>query len=211
MSEETTSTDTTPSPTPKKYYDFISIANRTKQDAYFVQQHDKNRMIQELLVNAQQTLIVVKNKRSGDTLKEFLNELSIDSLCIHGNHRISQIEEGQNAFNTKECSILITTDRTLEKIGLLHVEKVISYDLPREHDDYFTRLRLVDETGEAVSLIDPDDEKTLLSLELFMRCVMNEQEIEGFEHSDYVAPLVRPKKKKPRHKKTQKLAKKEGK
>ena len=42
MSEE----KTTPT---KKYYDYISVGNRTKQEAFFVQQHDKNRMLEELL------------------------------------------------------------------------------------------------------------------------------------------------------------------
>ena len=84
MSEENTKVT-------KKYYDYISVGNRTKQVAYFVQQHDKNRMFQELhkTLADKQILVLVKSKRSADDLAQHLKEKDIKSLSVHGNHRAS--------------------------------------------------------------------------------------------------------------------------
>ncbi|MEA1956083.1 MAG: DEAD/DEAH box helicase [Campylobacterota bacterium] len=193
----------------KKYYDHISVGKRTKQLSYFVQQHDKNRMFTEIVktINEKQTIVLVKNKTSADKLMTYLNEKDIKSLAIHGNHRASQIEDAQTAFNSKEIKILITTDRILEKLSLTDIEILVNYDLPFDSSDYFKRLRLVDETGESIALIDPEDEKSLETIEFMMRCEMTESEIENFEHTNRLTTSKKDKTKKPRHKKVQQQAK----
>jgi len=205
MSEEKT-------PPTKKYYDYISVGNRTKQVAYFVQQHDKNRMLEELLkpFNEKQILVMVKSKKSADKLYEYLKTKEINSLAIHGNHRASQIEDAQVAFNAKEITILITTDRIFENMHLENVELLLNYDLPFESTDYFKRLRLVDEIAEAISLVDPEDEGMLEKIELMMKCDMDEVELEGFEHTNRTLKSPKDKTKKPRHKKVAQRAKRKA-
>lgn len=194
---------------PKKYYDHISIANRTKQLAYFVQQHDKNSMLLELLKSSvsKQVLVVVKSKKNADSLMNYLQERSINSLSVHGNHRVSKIEEAVVLFNTKELNILITTDRIFETMSLSDVELLVNYDLPLEASDYFKRLRVVDEVGESISLVDPEDERVLGTIELMMKCEMDEVELEGFEHTNSMKISKKDKSKKPRHKKVAQRAK----
>ena len=205
MSEENTTA-------PKKYYDYISVGNRTKQESYFVQQHDKVRMLLELLkpLDQKQILLIVKSKKSADTLNTLLKENNIKALGIHGNHRLSQIEDAQAAFNAKELQILITTDRIFETMELEGIEALVNYDLPFEAPDYFKRLRTVDETGEAISLIDPEDEGQLATIELMMKCEMTEKELEGFEHTNRAQSAPKDKTKKPRHKKVAQRAKKKA-
>ena len=205
MSEETTQA-------PKKYYDYISVGNRTKQIAYFVQQHDKNKMFVALgeILNNKQIVVLVKSKRSADVLMQYLKENEIDSLSIHGNHRASQIEEAQTVFNAKEISLFITTNRILETLSLTDVQLLINYDLPFESPDYFKALRLVDEVGEAISFIDPEDEKMLATIELMMKCEMQEEEIKDFEHTPRLQTSVKDKTKKPRHKKVEQRAKRKA-
>lgn len=211
MSEENTISDENTKAT-KKYYDYVSVGNRTKQTAYFVQQHDKNRMFLELLktLENKQILVLVKSKRSADGLMEFLNEKGVKSLAIHGNHRASQIQDAQTTFNSKETTILITTDRILDTLELTDVNVLVNYDLPLEEADYFKRLRLVDEIGESISLIDPEDERTLTSIEMMMKCEMTEVEIENFEHTNRSQTTTKDKTKKPRHKKVEQRAKRKA-
>ena len=205
MSEE----NTTPS---KKYYDYISVGNRTKQVAYFVQQHDKNKMFAELLntLDNKQIIVLVKSKKSADKLMKDLKENDIKSLAIHGNHRVSQIEDAETSFNKKETNILITTDRILDLLTLSDIQTVINYDLPLDATDYFNRLRLVDEIGESISLIDPEDEKTLATIEIMMKCEILEVEIENFEYTNRSTIAKKDKTKKPRHKKVQLQAKRKA-
>ncbi|MDQ7067944.1 MAG: DEAD/DEAH box helicase [Sulfurimonas sp.] len=205
MSEEKTTT-------PKKYYDYISVGNRTQQIAYFVQQHDKTKMLVELLkpLMQKQILLIVKSKKSADMLQATLKEKEFNTLSIHGNHRTTQIEDAQNIFNTKGLQILITTDKIYETMELKDVEVLINYDLPFEAPDYFNRLRSVDEVGESISLIDPEDESQLATIELMMKCEVKEQELEGFKHTNRTQTNIKDKTKKPRHKKVAQRAKRKA-
>jgi len=90
---------------------------------------------------------------------------------------------------------------------LTGVETLINYDLPFEAPEYFTCLRTVDEIGNSISLIDPQDEGQLATIELMMKCEMKEEELEGFEHTNRTQTQVKDKSKKPRHKKVAMRAK----
>ena len=212
MSEENTTLNEENTTAPKKYYDYISVGNRTSQTAYFVQQHDKSRMLLDLLapLKAKQILLIVKSKKSADALNTILKEKEFNSLSVHGNHRASQIEDARTAFNAKELQILITTDRIFETMKLENVDTLINYDLPFEAPDYFKGLRTVDETGNAISLIDPQDEGQLTNIEMMMKCEMKEEELEGFEHTNRAQTQAKDKTKKPRHKKVAMKAKRKA-
>ncbi|MDF1883673.1 ATP-dependent helicase [Sulfurimonas sp. SAG-AH-194-C21] len=212
MSEENTTLNEEKPTTPKKYYDYISVGNRTPQTAYFVQQHDKTRMLLELItpLKDKQVLLIVKSKKSAEKLQTLLKEKEFNVLNVNGNHRASQIEDAQTAFNAKDLKILITTDRIFETMELKNVETLINYDLPFEAPDYFKGLRTVDETGNAISLIDPQDEGQLETIELMMKCEMKEEELEGFEHTNRAQTQVKDKSKKPRHKKVAQRAKRKA-
>lgn len=196
----------------KKYYDYISVGNRTKQTAYFVQQHDKNRIFEELLKTLQnmQIIVLVKSKRNADEIMRHLNTKEIKSISVHGNHRVAQIEDAQKSFNSKETKILITTNRILETLKLESIHAVVNYDLPLDAPDYFKALLLVDEIGQSISLIDPEDEGMLATIELMMKCEMAEVEMEHFEHTARETTTPKERINKPRHKKVAQRAKKKA-
>lgn len=193
----------------KKYYDYVSVGNRTSQRAYFVQNHDKNRMFATLTksLSEKKTLLFLKSKRSADALVEYLASKEVSTLCAHGNHRESQIQETALAFNEQKSGIFITTDKTFEKLRLEGVALVVHYDLPLEASDYFKRLILVDEIGQSIAFIDPQDEVTLARIEMMMKCEMLEEELEDFVHEKAQAKEIKNKTKKPRHKKVEQQAK----
>lgn len=185
----------------KKYYDFISVAKRTPQAVYFIAQHDKNRALELLLQKAvtKQRVVVCKSKKSADALHEYLDSKAMKSLAIHGNHRTEQIDDARRSFIVGETQLLITTDMILKSLELKNIEQIISFDLSLDTQDYFYRLRQVDELGESIVFVSSDDEKIFETLEYTMRSEMQEKEIEGFTPS--TAPKKQKKKKKPRHSK----------
>lgn len=209
----------TDKPVSKKYYDHISVAKRTKQVAYFVEQHDKARMFEQLLNKSEkkQRVIVVRSKRNADELSKYLQTKEISVLAIHGNHRAEQIEEAAKAFNAAEINLIITTDMILKSLNLTNIEQIISYDLPSQADEYFVRLRYVDEVGESISFVKLDEEKTLQSIEFMMKQEMPQEELEGFTPTSApqgkrLGQHFKDQKKKPRHskKKVKKESKKEA-
>jgi len=186
-------------PAEKKYYDYISVAKRTIQNVYFVAQHDKNSMFELLVKNSdkKQTVVLTRSKKNADELADYLKLKEIKALSIHGNHRAEQINDARLSFNVGETTILITTDMILKSMELTGIERVISYDLPLVPQEYFARLILVDEIGESISFVSPDEEGTLETIEFLMKCEMKELELEEF--SPTPAPRKKKKKKKPRH------------
>ena len=197
MTEETTT------PKEKKYYDHISVAKRTSQSAYFVAQHDKTAMLDLLLKtkDMKQTIILTKSKKSADELYFHLKDIGFKVLAIHGNHKPEMVIESAKAFNESEINILITTDMILQSLELKNIQTILNYDLPLEPMDYFKRLRLVDEIGESFSLVSADEDRMLSTIELMMKMEMPEATLDGFEATPFVQ-TYKPKKKKPRHKKT---------
>ncbi|MCF6245478.1 MAG: hypothetical protein L3J43_10650, partial [Sulfurovum sp.] len=79
----------------KIYYDQRSVALRTTQSIYFVQEHDKMAMLALLLNDHKDTqvVIVVKSKKTADALNAFLISKKFNTLAVHGNHRQSQQQE----------------------------------------------------------------------------------------------------------------------
>ena len=196
----------------KKYYDHISVSLRTKQLSHFVLPHDKPSMLEQILKNRsdKNIVIITKNKRSADTLSEDLKTKDITALAIHGNHRLEQQLDAAKAFDAQEIKVLITTDKILKALELKSIEIIISYDLPVDSNEYYARVRYVDEKGESLALVSPEDEKHLLNIEFLMRDEMQEEEVPGFIPSTEEAPRQERKtRKKPRHSAKKKLLKKE--
>ncbi len=186
----------------KKYYDNISIAKRTKMGTFFVAQHDKQNMLELVLKNHlnKQIIILTKSKKSADELYFYLKDLGLNCFAIHGNHKKDVVEKTVKSFNDKELNILITTDMILQSVTVENIELIINYDLPIEADNYFKALKLVDEVGESILFVSPDDEKLLTNIEFLIKMEIEEMVMEGFTPTPFI-PKNKTKKKKPRHKK----------
>ncbi|PHQ65876.1 MAG: helicase [Sulfurimonas sp.] len=193
----------------KKYFDNVSVGKRTKQVVHFVEQHDKAAMFEQLIKNTpnKQTVVIAKSKRNADALSAYLKTKDIQALAIHGNHRAVQLEDAAKAFNASELNILITTDMILKSLELTNIQLIVNYDLPIEYPEYFVRLDYVDEVGESILLVNPDDESTLQIIEMRMKMEIPQEEVEGFVATEPDAKNTqtkKDKKKKPRHRKQKK-------
>jgi ATP-dependent RNA helicase RhlE len=193
--------------TPKKYYDPISMAKRTTQLVFSVDQHDKANLLTLLLKdNAKtQTVIITKSKKGADALSLLLEEQDINVRSVHGNHRKALQDEVAKAFNDKELDLLITTDAVLQQLALNNIERIINFDIPLQLENYIAGLKIVDEIGELLSLMSPDEVVALTNIEVLLKIEIAEGTLEGFESTPAPRPTladIKDKKKKPRHKKS---------
>jgi len=193
--------------TPKEtlYYDQRSVALRTAQSVYFVEEHDKISMIDVLLneYKSTQTIIVVKSKKTADILSEFLISQNLNATAIHGNHREVQQKEVATKFNLGTLNILITTDMILKTLELENIKLILSHDLPNNAQEYYNRLALMKEKGISMAFISPEDKVLLSDIEYNMKAEIEVKILEGFEST--ATPRVTTKKdrkKKPRHRKS---------
>ena len=198
----------TDKPATAKYFDHVSIAKRTKQVAYFVEQHDKTIMFEQFIKNSEKKQIVVlmATKRKADSLSKYLNDKDIPATAIHGNHRAIQIEDAAKAFNSSEINIIITTDMILKSLKLTNIELIVNYDLATEAEAYFVRLAYVDEVGESISFVSTEEKNTFETIEYMMKQDMPKEKVKDFSPTPVqegikTGELSRNKNKKPRHKK----------
>ena len=194
--------------TPKKdtYYDQRSVALRTTQSVYFVQEHDKVSMLGLLLNDHKeiQVVIVVKSKKKADALSEFLISKEFNALSVHGNHRQEQQQKAAAQFNLGALNIIITTDMILKTLELENIKLVLSYDLPDVTQDYYNRLAFMKELGVAIALVSPEDEPFLSDIEYNMKKEIEEKVLEGFDASqkpNHTEKIKKDRTKKPRHRK----------
>lgn len=200
MSEEKTK-----KPSKKKYYDNVNVGKRTKQVVYLCEQQDKPDMFVHFInsCDKKQIVVITKSKRRADELSNYLKTKDIITTAIHGNHRAEQIEDAQKAFNSGQLNILITTDKILQSLELNNIKTIINYDLPAEHEDYFASLILVDEVGESISFVSPEEEGYLSIVEMRLKNEIPQEDLEGFvpKETNEIAHAKKEKKKKPRHRK----------
>lgn len=189
----------------KIYYDPHSVTRRTKQSAYEVEQHDKTAMLTQILKNSskEQTVIITKSKRKADEISAYLSTQNIDSTAIHGNHRADQLEAAAKAFNEGKLNTLITTDMILQTLNLTNIQQLINYDLPSDQKHYFSRVILLNEVGEALLFVSPDEQNYLDAIEFVLKQEIPQEEVKGFVPSPLSSTNNKPKEKKtkPRHRK----------
>ena len=206
MSEQTDAPEKTDSSEETIYHDQRSVALRTTQSIYFVQEHDKVSMLGLLLndYKKMQVVIVVRSKKKADALSAFLISKEFNAISIHGNHRQAQQKEAATKFNDGALNIIITTDMILKTLELENIKLFVSYDLPDIPQDYYNHLALMKELGVSMALVSPEDEPLLDGIEDNMKKEIEEKVLEGFVASDKPKQTENSKKdrtKKPRHRK----------
>ena len=194
--------------TPKEeiYYDQRSVALRTTQSIYFVREHDKASLLSLLLEDYKksQVVIVVKSKKKADALSTLLVSKEFNATAVHGNHRQTQQQEAATKFNDGTLNIIITTDMILKTLALENIKLVLSYDLPELTQEYYNRLAYMKELGEAMALVNPEDEYNLDEIEYNMKKEIDEKVLETFVATPAPTHTNKQKKdrtKKPRHRK----------
>ncbi|MGV8136338.1 MAG: DEAD/DEAH box helicase [Mangrovibacterium sp.] len=106
---------------------------------------------------------------------------------VEGEKRILHSNKGQNtrinavnAFKDGEIRILISTDVSSRGLDVPMVSHVINFDLPPRFEDYVHRIgrtARANNTGEAISLVDPSEEYHLRKIEELIRMQVVEKRI----------------------------------
>ncbi|MDQ7084660.1 MAG: DEAD/DEAH box helicase [Sulfurovum sp.] len=215
MPEQTDTPDDTV-PEEAIYYDQRSVALRTTQSLYFVQEHNKMSMLGLLLQDFKETqiVIVVKSKKKADVLATFLTDKDFKAIAVHGNHRQAQQQASAKQFNLASLQVILTTDMIFKTLDLDHIKLLVSYDLPEMTQEYYNRLAKMKELGVAITLVNQADEVLLSEIEFNMKNEITEKVLEGFHDSQKPKETEHTPKnrsKKPRHRKNKNRKDTEGK
>ncbi|KAI8985910.1 P-loop containing nucleoside triphosphate hydrolase protein [Pilobolus umbonatus] len=86
------------------------------------------------------TLIFTETKRMADVIHEYLMDHNYSSTVIHGDRIQSEREAALDSFRKGSTPIMVATAVAARGLDISNITHVISYDLPKDIDDYVHRI-----------------------------------------------------------------------
>ena len=148
---------------------------------------DKKRALLAHLIREKawfQVLVFTKTKHGANKLTEFLNKEGIAALAIHGSKSQSVRTRALAEFKDGSLQVLVATDIAARGIDIADLPHVVNFDLPLVPEDYVHRIGRTGragKTGDAVSLVTPDERNLLSRIERLINLTIPSEIIAGFE------------------------------
>jgi ATP-dependent RNA helicase RhlE len=153
-----------------------------------------------------QVLVFTRTKHGANRLAEQLERDGIEADAIHGNKSQNARTRALKRFKDNELRVLVATDIAARGLDIEFLPHVVNYDLPHVAEDYVHRIGRTGRagsTGEAVSLIGPEDRPLLAAIERLMNRQVEKKVVPSFEPGTVPArprePEPRRQQARPRH------------
>jgi ATP-dependent RNA helicase DeaD len=129
-------------------------------------------LLDEINARKGSMIIFARTQHRADRLSRSLKTYNLDVGVIHGGKSQGQRNRALQAFRDEETRILVATDVAARGLDIPHVAHVINYDLPQQAEDYVHRIGRTARaggTGEALSMITPDEKHLWKKITLLLR------------------------------------------
>lgn len=133
------------------------------QQAYAVSDERKGPLLRHLIKsnNWHQVLIFTSSAKKADNVANKLTNNGIEARAIHSNKSQSARTQALSKFKLGKVRVLVATDLLARGIDIEFLPYVVNYELPRSPKDYIHRIGRTgraEASGEAISLITPEEE-----------------------------------------------------
>lgn len=172
----------------KPDYQHIIIESDTKtnknikQYYYLTNEKSRNEVLCRVLdiKNTKRTLIFCQTKKECDELLMDLSIRGYNAEAMHGDVIQSMRIKTLDRFKQGAFNFLIATDIAARGIHVDNIELVINYKLPQDFETYIHRIgrtARAGNSGEAISLVNNRELKTLKDIEKFINANILEQQL----------------------------------
>jgi len=140
------------------------------QAVYPVPQELKSSLLVALLKRGdmKEALVFTRTKHRANRLAEHLARSGIKAERIHGNRSQPQRTEALAGFKNGKYRVLVATDIAARGIDVEALGHVVNFDVPTAAEDYIHRVgrtARAEATGDAFTLVSPEEEGELRSIE----------------------------------------------
>ena len=137
--------------------------DQIRQLAYAIAEEKKGPFLRHLIKseNMQQVLIFTASTYKAGHVADKLHKNGIDARSIHGKKSQHARTKALEEFKSGKLRALVATDLLARGIDIEFLPHVINYELPRSPKDYVHRIGRTgraEASGEAISLISPEEE-----------------------------------------------------
>jgi ATP-dependent RNA helicase RhlE len=127
-----------------------------------------------------------RTKHRSNRLADILTKAGIPNARIHGNRSQAQRTEALAGFKSGAFRVLVATDIVARGIDVEALEHVVNFDVPHLPEDYIHRVgrtARAEATGEAFTLVAPDEENDLKAIEKSIGKKLPRRTLEGFNYN----------------------------
>jgi len=131
-----------------------------------------------------QAVIFTATKRGADSLAKTLSSQGHKVSALHGDMTQHHRRRTVDNMRRGKFKILVATDVASRGLDIKGISHVINFDLPMVSEDYIHRIGRTGRggaTGDAISLVSPDDWSKLFSIEKMSGQTIDRESIPGLE------------------------------
>jgi ATP-dependent RNA helicase RhlE len=128
-------------------------------------------------------IVFTRTKHGADKIAKKLRGLNHAVAVLHANRSQNQRIEALNGFKSGKYEVMVATDIAARGIDVAGVSHVINYDIPQHPEDYVHRIGRTGRaaaTGDAFTLVAPDEAKKVAAIERFIGQKIPQLTLEGF-------------------------------
>jgi ATP-dependent RNA helicase RhlE len=179
---------------PKRIAIGLSRPAHTVSHALFpVPQHLKSGLVLELLkkTDTDSVLIFTRTKHRATRLTKQIEGAGYKVTSLHSDRSQSQRQAALEGFRRGQYQIMVATDIAARGLDVESISHVINYDIPDTADAYIHRIGRTgraERTGDAFTLVTPDDNDMIRELEKVMGQKLAKQTLDDFDYTVAAPP-----------------------
>jgi ATP-dependent RNA helicase RhlE len=155
---------------------------------YPVPQELKSALLVELLKQpgTRSVLAFTRTKHRANRLAEYLIRHGVKADRIHGNRSQAQRTAALAGFKEGRFQVLVATDIAARGIDIEALSHVVNFDVPGLSDDYIHRVgrtARAEALGDALTLVSPEEETGLKSIERAVGARFPRVRLPGFDYT----------------------------
>ncbi len=172
-----------------------TVATGINQIVYPVNQGQKGELLVAVLQAAQirSAVVFCRTKHGADRLSKRLKEKGFSIGVLHADRTQGQRTQAMDSFREGKTQILVATDIAARGIDVRDISHVVNYDVPRHPEDYVHRVgrtARAQGVGDAITLMTPDEQPFLSSIERFVGTVFPRAVLPNFTYT--IKPVLTP-------------------
>ena len=163
-------------------------ATGVTQSVYPVKEDLKPFLLMELLKRGdiKDAIVFTRTKHRTNRLSELLTKHGVPNARMHGNRSQAQRTDALAGFKNGEIKGLVATDIVARGIDVEALSHVVNFDVPHLPEDYVHRVGRTARagmTGEAFTLVSPEEEGDLKQIEKAIGKRLQRVQIPGFDYA----------------------------
>ena len=168
-------------------------AHTVSHALYPVPQHLKSSLLIELLkrTDTNSVLIFTRTKYRAQKVAQQIQRAGFKATSLHSDRTQGQRQSALRGFKDGTHDIMVATDIAARGLDVESISHVINFDMPETADAYIHRIGRTgraERTGDAFTLVTPDDNDMIRTLERIMGQPLKRETLEGFDYTVAAPP-----------------------